>query len=31
MYDAIAIGVTAAFFALTWWLVRFCERLEGDR
>ena len=29
MYDAIAIGVAAAFFALTWCLVRFCERLEG--
>ena len=32
MYDAIAIAVTAGFFALTWWLVRFFVRLEeGDR
>jgi hypothetical protein len=32
MYDAIAIAVTALFFALTWWLVRFFERLEeGNR
>jgi hypothetical protein len=28
MYDAIAIGVAAAFFALTWGLVRWCGRLE---
>ena len=32
MYDAIALGVAAVFFALTWWLVGFCERLkEGGR
>ena len=31
MLDAIAIGVTAAFFALTRWLIRFCERLENSQ
>jgi hypothetical protein len=31
MLDAIAIVVALLFFALTWALVRFCERLKGGR
>jgi hypothetical protein len=31
MQDLIAVAVALAFFALTWGLVRFCERLEGER
>jgi hypothetical protein len=29
MEDAIYVGITVLFFALTWWLVRFCDRLRG--
>ena len=29
MADLLYIALTAAFFALTWRLVRFCGRLEG--
>ena len=31
MLDVVAILVTLVFFALTWGLVRFCERLERGR
>jgi hypothetical protein len=31
MYDALWIVVTLLFFALTWGLVRFLERLEDGR
>ena len=31
MSDVIAIGVAGLFFALTWALVRFCERLQEGR
>jgi hypothetical protein len=31
MQDLIAIAVAVIFFALSWGLVRFCERLEGSR
>lgn len=31
MHDLIAVGVALLFFALTWWLVRFCESLEGGQ
>lgn len=30
MQDVLYLGVALAFFALTWWLVRFCEPLEGE-
>ncbi len=32
MQDALYVLITAAFFALSWLLVRFCARLqEGDK
>jgi hypothetical protein len=31
MNDAILLLIAFAFFALTWTLVRFCERLEGGK
>ena len=31
MYDAIYIAVAIAFYALTWVLVRFCDRLEEKK
>ena len=28
MYDLLAVAIAAAFFALTWWLVRFSDHLD---
>lgn len=31
MQDVVFVALTLAFFAVTWLLVRFCERLRGEQ